>query len=227
MPFKSDTRRYQKISENLWESERDRLLRVIGAPGNPLNEYRLEFTADECRSAASIVKEGLSAKRFIVFSIGAKLPDKDWGDENWSTVLKAVTKRDDNLGAILIGASDERNRVNELMKNWAGPILNLCGETAPRISALVMENALFYLGHDSGPMHLAAMMNIPCITVFSARAKPGVWFPEGEGHRIFYPWHLAGSVTDKAGFRTAGKSITSIKSEEVIDACLQMIDRGN
>lgn len=227
MPFSSTMRRYLKKDDDLWESERERLLRVIGAPSGQMAKCRLDFKSDEIQKAALIVTKGMPAEKFIAFSIGAKLPDKDWGDENWSTVLKAITASDEKLGIILIGALDERDRCDNLIQSWRGPTLNLCGETEPRLSALVMQDALFYLGHDSGPMHLAAMINIPCVAIFSARAKPGVWFPEGDGHSIFYPWHLADTVTDKAGFRTAGKSIASIKSNEVIDACMQLMDGDN
>ncbi len=225
MPFGSKRRRYRKIEDNLWESERKRLLRVIEALPNEAPETHLDFTADEKQEAASIVTEGMPAQKFIVFSIGAKLPDKDWGDDNWLNVLAAVTKSNPDLGVVLVGAPDECDRAENLVSDWNGAVLNLCGQTEPRLSALVMENALFYLGHDSGPMHLAAMMGVPCLAVFSARAKPGVWFPQGQGHQIFYPWHMADTVTDKAGFRTAAKSIASVKFEEVIGACLKMISR--
>ena len=35
-------------------------------------------------------------------------------------------------------------------------------------------------------MHLAAAVGTRCVAVFSARAKPGVWFPHGGQHRVFY-----------------------------------------
>jgi glycosyltransferase involved in cell wall biosynthesis len=40
--------------------------------------------------------------------------------------------------------------------------------------------------HDSGPMHLAATMGVPCVAIFSARAKPGEWFPRGDHHTVLY-----------------------------------------
>jgi ADP-heptose:LPS heptosyltransferase len=88
-----------------------------------------------------------------------------------------------------------------------------------------MQGAAFYLGHDSGPMHLAALAGTSCIAIFSARAKPGVWFPHGDGHRIFYPWDLAAKVTPRAGFRTAGQSIQSITPPEVIEASIAGVEQ--
>ena len=109
--------------------------------------------------------------------------------------------------------------MGSLLADWPGPVLNLCGTTSPVTSALVMTEAKFYLGHDSGPMHLAALVGIRCVAIFSARAKPGVWFPHGNGHEVLYPWHEADGVPPKTGLRTAGGSIMSITVDDVVSAC--------
>ena len=51
-----------------------------------------------------------------------------------------------DLGIVCIGAGTEKDRCDRLTKGWIGPVLNLCGVTQPRISALAMQKALFYLG---------------------------------------------------------------------------------
>jgi ADP-heptose:LPS heptosyltransferase len=66
------------------------------------------------------------------------------------------------------------------------PVLNLCGQLTPRESSAVYRRACVYLGHDSGPMHLAAAVQTPCVAIFSARQPAGVWFPFGLGHRVLY-----------------------------------------
>jgi heptosyltransferase III len=72
-------------------------------------------------------------------------------------------------------------------------------------------------------MHLAALVGTPCVAVFSARAKPGVWFPRGSHNRIFYPWHEAERVPARPGFRIAGASISSIEPDGVAQACLELL----
>ena len=161
--------------------------------------------------------------RHILFSLGAKLPDKDWGDANWAIVLERLSAAAPGLGIVTIGAANESERSRAMLRAWKGPALDLCGRTPPRISALVGERAAFYLGHDSGPMHLAALIGTPCVAIFSVRAKPGVWFPRGAHNRIFYPWQLEPSVSARTGFRVAGNSIALIKPEPVISACLELL----
>ena len=56
----------------------------------------------------------------------------------------------------------------------------------PRETAAAFGRAASFIGHDSGPMHLAAAVGLRCTAVFSARNIPRVWFPYGDHHRVIY-----------------------------------------
>ncbi len=71
-------------------------------------------------------------------------------------------------------------------ENGGGPVVNLCGKLTPRESAAAFARARVFVGHDSGPMHLAAAVQTPCVAIFAARNKPRVWFPNGSQHRVVY-----------------------------------------
>ena len=225
LPFAGKLRNYRPADGNLWESEAARLLRVVAGAGHATTDWSFQFSEQEFDTAENLVQGLAGSNGHIAFSIGAKLPDKDWGDANWTQVLGELSGRYPQLGLLSVGAEEDRARTIRVTKAWTGPSLNLCGASEPRISALAMKDAAFYLGHDSGPMHLAALAGTSCVAVFSARAKPGVWFPHGDGHRIFYPWDMADQVTAKAGFRTAGQSIQTITPAEVIRACILGIEQ--
>ena len=113
---------------------------------------------------------------------------------------------------IFIGVQDEFERSQELLSFWKGPVLNLCGKLSVRQSAAVLSFATLFIGHDSGPMHLAAAVNIPCVAIFSRHAQPGCSFPFGE-HKIIYP---------------AEKSIVTITVNEVLQAIFSIFptDKG-
>lgn len=226
-PARKAVRRYAKIEDRLWESEAGRLLRAVGGESANARIWRITFTEEEKQTAADHLDNwparGNPGHRFIAFSIGGKFPDKDWGDTNWRTLLTQLSEATPNVGLIAIGAENEKERSASLLTHWSGPTLNLCGLTAPRVSALVMEPAEFYLGHDSGPMHLAALVGTPCIAVFSARAKPGVWFPQGDRNRIFYPWDESDGAPEAAGLSRIGATIGKIDVAPVVTACKEML----
>lgn len=221
-PDAPDTVAYRPLADGLWESETRRLLRAIGADPDA-EDWTFPFADTEQAHAQKLLADWPGRRRYVVFSIGAKLPDKDWGDANWTKVLDRVSRSVPDLGLVAIGAADESARTQRVVAAWHGPTLNLCGRTDPRTSALIAEPAQFYLGHDSGPMHLAALVGCRCVAVFSARAKPGVWFPRGQNNRIFYPWEYESSAPARTGFRVAGNSIAAIAPEPVAAACLDLL----
>ena len=75
-----------------------------------------------------------------------------------------------------------------------------------------------------GPMHLAASVGTPSVSVFSNRAKPGLWFPFGTRNRVFYPG-LDWSGGTPPILRDAGgeTNITLIPNEAVLEACCSLL----
>ena len=82
-----------------------------------------------------------------------------------------------------------------------------------------MRDAEVFIGHDSGPMHLAASVETPSVCVFSTHAKPGIWFPCGLQHRILYPglqWSGGEPLTMREA--TGETNITLIPNTDVEEA---------
>ena len=58
-----------------------------------------------------------------------------------------------------------------------------------------MRNAVAFLGHDSGPLHLAAAVGVPCIGLFGSFNQPIRWHPRGHQHRIIHRMSGLDSIT--------------------------------
>lgn len=174
-----------------WEREAERLARCLAPLGDAQLDQRdswdLCFTAAEQDQGRRALTDWEGTSDFVALSIGTKWPENDWGDENWTGVLAAVGATAPRMGLVLTGSADEVGRSDGLARAWSGPTLNLAGRLSPRVSALVLSRARAFLGHDSGPMHLAAAVRTPVVAVFSRRIKPGIWFPYGPGHIPLYP----------------------------------------
>ncbi len=89
-----------------------------------------------------------------------------------------------------------------------------------------MELATLFVGHDSGPMHLAAAIGLPCVAIFSAHNKPGPWFPFGEGHRVIYHKVECYDCGLEKCERYAKKCIASITVDEVLEAATELLGRA-
>jgi ADP-heptose:LPS heptosyltransferase len=147
--------------------------------------WDLRLQPDELR-AADTALSSLRGCNFFTISLGGKDRAKDWGDGSWSALLQLMNFRFGNIGLVFVGSRDEFERCNSVAGCWSGPKVNLCGRLTPRESAAVMRRALFYLGHDCGPMHLAAAVGIPCVALFGSFNMPKSWHPMGATHRVIH-----------------------------------------
>jgi ADP-heptose:LPS heptosyltransferase len=210
-----------RSGSDLFESEAERLLRRISILGRvDLTECKwldLRLTAPEKEAASQLLLDHHLPEKFIAASVGTKTELNDWGLANWTQFLAQLRARHPELGVVLLGSADESARSDELLRHWPGARANLCGLTSPRISAAVLERAAVFVGHDSGPMHLAAASGTRCVAIFSARCPPGQWFPVGAGHAPLYPlaFHDPARVNDPDHQRRA---LASIQVSDVLGA---------
>ncbi|WNV03059.1 glycosyltransferase family 9 protein [Candidatus Methylospira mobilis] len=174
----------------LFEAEAHRLVRNLAVLGEidlqSEAAWDLGLKTDETVRAANILQNWAGAGRYIVCSIGAKWESKDWGLDRWEQWAAAFSQRFPDYGLALIGSNIEKTHCDSVARLWKGPTLNLCGMLTPRESAWVIGQAQCFVGHDSGPMHLGAAVGTPCVALFSAQDKPGIWFPYGNRHQVIY-----------------------------------------
>lgn len=182
-----------QLGSGMLETEAARLARNIAVLGdahleNPAS-WDMHLTADE-RARATQVLEPVAAYPLISVSVGTKMQAKDWGRDNWRALLARLGQAYPAYALVLCGAREESEASEFAAEGWreqhGGPVLNLCGVLTPRESAAVFGQAEIFIGHDSGPMHLAAAMQTPCVAIFSARKAPGIWFPYGGHHQVLF-----------------------------------------
>jgi len=228
-PFKASLR------ENRWEShvrqfehEASRLARCLGALGPARLEdsesWSLALKQSEFASASSALGT-LSAKALIICSVGTAVEVKDWGSANWREFFLRLPSITPGLGLALIGAGDEFALSESVREKWTGPSINLCGRLKIREIAALMRFGRMYIGHDSGPMHLAAAAGLPCVAIFASRELPGVWFPYGSQHKVIYHDVPCRKCQLDRCVKYAKRCIMSIQAEEVVRATAEILAR--
>ncbi|MHA1569001.1 MAG: glycosyltransferase family 9 protein [Alphaproteobacteria bacterium] len=191
-PLRAEHRHHRvRTDSDMRESEASRLGRCLASLGDVALDdpasWDLKFSSRERADADAALSGWPGMGGFIAYSIGTKWPKNDWGDDNWRDALAAIGRTHPGLGLIALGAEQEAARSEGLCAAWPGPTRTLCGATSPRVSALIAGKARLFVGHDSGPMHLAAAMGTRMVIIFGSRAARGIWHPHGRGHHVFYP----------------------------------------
>ncbi len=230
-PWARSQREYRWIPQKrTFEHEAERIARSIGELGDPRLEepesWNLGLTPIERGRADAVVRESIGDRDFLVFATGTAMEVKDWGEDNWLKFTERLGGVAASYGLALVGAEADRARSEAIARVWPGPSLNLCGKFTPRENAALMELATLFVGHDSGPMHLAAAIGLPCVAIFSAHNKPGPWFPFGEGHRVIYHKVECYDCGLEKCERYAKKCIASIAVDEVLEAATELLGRA-
>lgn len=162
-------------------------------------------------------------KPIVAISTGTKFQPNDWGQDNWLNLISQLRPLLSKWTLIMIGSEDDALFASSCIKLWGGG-LNLCGKTSPRLSAAILKHAEFFIGHDSGPIHLAACVGIPCVGIFSARNHPGQWYPRGSFNQIIYHSTECGGCGLENCIIQKKKCILSITVEEVKQAITKTIE---
>jgi len=224
----ADVMRHRPASKagGLWESEAARVMRAIGARSSTLRlgDFSLELSAEERLVGQRALAEAGIKERFIAMSLGTKLPVNEWGDLRWTQCLKALGEAVPGYSLVAIGSGVEFDRSGQVLRSWPWKTANLCGQLAPRQSAAVLEKAQLFLGHDSGPMHLANAVGTPLVAVFSARGMPGIWFPFGQTQNVIYREVPCCGCGLEVCVEKKQKCVTDIGAEEVVAKALKLLE---
>lgn len=213
----------------LFESETERLLRRVQALGsvdlNDPTSWDLALTPEEMAAGASGLPQGRTP--VLALGVGTKMQAKDWGEDNWKQLIQKLTATLPGWRLVIVGSADERGRAEGCCSLWKGPSANLCGALSPRESAAMLKKAEVFVGHDSGPMHLASAVGTPCVAIFSARSLPGQWFPARSGHKIIYHKTECFGCGLEQCIAEGKKCILSISVDEVHSAAVGLLkERG-
>jgi heptosyltransferase III len=228
-PFSWSALHVPRTADGGYAPESERLAARLDMLGNvdltATDSWNLGLTQEERNLGAKLVPA--DQNNFIAVSVGTKLLAKDWGEENWGKFISQLSKQVPGATLLLLGSADEWERSERLGQLWSGARINLCGKTSPRVSAAILEHTRLFIGHDSGPMHLASAVGIPTVGIFSWNNPPGQWFP---GHRSWkfikthYPPLPDGGWKPELKLkRSEVEGILLLKPEEIFNSALELL----
>jgi len=117
--------------------------------------------------------------RWVGFQVGAGSEAKEWPRENVRAFFDAFATRFKNRRVVLVG-SDEAKAKEIVMAHPQLSFVNFAGQTSLRELCLLMKKFECFIGHDSGPTHLAAVLGIRTIFLYSGTNSFEQWKPLAE-----------------------------------------------
>ncbi|MEC4888912.1 MAG: glycosyltransferase family 9 protein [Nitrospira sp.] len=165
----------------------DRYLLMVAALGAAVQgrpQFRFRLPSQDYSAVGEVLRrKGVNVDApWVAMNISARWPTKRWPVESFAAVAAQLSR--EGVGPIVvIGGPDER-REGEQMKRLADcPVIDLIGETTLGILPALLSKASLLITNDSGPMHVAAAVGTPVVSVFgpTSAVRTG---PYGEGHAV-------------------------------------------
>jgi len=192
------------------------MLRTFGIEGETQN-LTLQLTSEEEARAVETLGEG----RWVAINPGAAYGSaKRWYPERFAAVADTLAG-ELNVRVVLIGGPGEKQIGQDIEEAMTGECLNLIGETSVREMMAVISRCVLMITNDSGPMHVAAALQVPIIAIFGPT-----------DHTTTYPWSELYQVVRaevecapclKRTCPTDHRCMLSVSSDDVVKAARKFI----
>lgn len=154
------------------------LLHWAGVPlPDPLPRLRLRLSMRAATSIRRRLDEAGVDKDFAVLAPAAAFESKRWRAEGFAAAADHLSERYGLRSAVIAGPGQEglAHEVAALTRSKARAVVGLSLKEVVALAA----SSQFFIGNDSGPMHIAAAMARPIVALFGS-SDPDVWRPWGD-----------------------------------------------
>jgi heptosyltransferase-2 len=145
-----------------------RVARAAGCPVDALPRRVYFHPGDDARSFAGRLLEGAGASRFpflAAFATGASKAPRAWHAERFADLAGRLA-RERGAGIVVVGGESDRAEAQVVLRAAGSHGIDAVGRTTVRQMAALIERCRVFVGNDSGPMHLAAALDVSVLALF-------------------------------------------------------------
>ncbi len=193
----------------------------VPAPGTGRMDLRLG-AEDERKAAEWLATQKPDGGRaWIAVCTGSKMPSKIWPAERFEDVVRQLIARFD-VWPLVVGGKEDSAVGDKLIAAW-GRGYNACGVLGIRGDACLLKRCALYVGNDTGSMHLASVVKVPCVAIFCARMGPGRWEPYGVPSRVLRTQIECEGCLLEVCVERKMECILRIEVSAVVEACAELL----
>ncbi|MBR0260950.1 MAG: glycosyltransferase family 9 protein [Selenomonadaceae bacterium] len=111
----------------------------------------------------------------IALCVKGTFPLKTWSKEYFAEVVRELKKSFD-AAFFIVGAPNDKDYADEVIKEIGGGVENFCGETSLTDLAELFRRADLFITVDTGATHIAATTGVKMITMYGC-TSPDRWHP--------------------------------------------------
>ena len=158
------------------------LVRLI-CKGDGIRKLRFFLLPDEVNAAkARLTAYGIGTAPFLVgIHPGGSSFDKRWPEKQYAELADRLV-RQDNATVLLLHGPEEAALARNIQQTMQSPAIIHAPETIRELGAL-LSRCDMVVCNDSGPMHLAAALDVPTVAIFGPTDHVA-WHPLSENASI-------------------------------------------
>lgn len=156
---------------------------------------------------------------FVAINPGAGWDSKLWPAERYGIVARALGERYELPSLVVWSGQREYAWAETIVTRSGGRALMAPSTTLPEL-AEVMRRARMFLGSDTGPLHIAAAVDTPCVALFGA-TLPKDCGPYGAQHVTVQKALQAGNSHQRR--KGSNDAMREIDPDSAIEACEQLL----
>jgi len=113
---------------------------------------------------------------FVVLHIGSWRPSRRWFVDRYAEIVRFLYKKYP-MKTVCIGGEPERDLISSLKKMVEEQvIIDLCCQTNVKQLVYLISLSKLFIGHSSGPLHIAFMVGTPSVSLWGASSLT-IWGP--------------------------------------------------
>jgi ADP-heptose:LPS heptosyltransferase len=185
----------------------------------------LPVTDGERREAQRLLEShGLGERPIVVLAPGSGSAAKNWPAARFAGLLPVLAGL--GLTPVLIQGPADQAAVDAVLAHADGEAPAVLRDDSPQVLKGIVSQAALFVGNDSGPMQLSAMVGTPTVAIFGP-TDPQLWEPRGPHARMLRAGESCSPCpADVMRACEHRKCLEGVTGDQVLEACRSLVNDG-
>lgn len=164
----------------------------VDNPDDSLEEERVSLIKHEDKNfiAEFSKKQSIKERDFLIamnINASSMCLNRRWPKDNFRNLTSELIKNE-RIKIALIGSKEDKEYVSDFKQRFSDKpqVVDLCAEINLKQLISLLARANLFIGNDSGPLHIAAILGVSTISFFGPETPFLYGPPQLDKHSVFY-----------------------------------------